>query len=173
GAAALRRQPSLHAERAAVFDERRHPVAQELGHGERRVELEGSRRAGIAMLEVARIALDDLALLGNGDFQKRLTVIHRPAGIADQPMRGAVAGMDVGIDEAGRKELALRIDDPVDLAFESLADVEDLVALEHDFSVANEGVMPALAAHDPRRIDFGTHAVSTRAAERCDALEVA
>src|SRR5262245_27434946 len=114
------------------------------------------------MLEVARIALDDLALLRNGNFQKRLTVIHRPAGIGDEPMRGAVAGMDVGVDEAGRNQLALRIDDPVDLAFESFADVEDLVALEHEFSIADESMMPALMAHDPRRLDFGAHAVSTR-----------
>src|SRR5262245_52185122 len=114
------------------------------------------------MLEVARIAFDDPALLRNGNFQKRLTVIHRPAGVGDEPMRGAVAGMHVGVDEAGRNQLALRIDDPVDLAFESFADVEDLVALEHEFPVADEGVMPALMAYDPRRLDFGAHAVSTR-----------
>src|SRR5262249_21989151 len=72
------------------------------------------------------------------------------------------AGMDVGVDEARRKELSLGVDDPIDLAFESFADVEDLVALEHEFPVADEGVMPALMAHDPRRLDFGAHAFSTR-----------
>jgi len=70
--------------------------------------------------------------------------------------------MDVGIDEAGRKELSLGVDDLVDLAVESFADVEDLVPLEHEFSVVDEGVMPALMAHDPRRLDFGAHAFSTR-----------
>src|SRR5262249_50863048 len=155
---------------AAVFDEGRHPVAQELGHGECGVELEGGCRAGIAVLDVAWVALDDLAFLGNGNFQKRLTVIHRPPGIGDQPMRGAVAGMDVGVDEAGRKQLALSIDDPVDSAFECFADVEDPVALEPEFSVAKEGVMPALMAHDPRRLDFGAHAVSTRAGHLLGAL---
>ncbi len=73
-----------------------------------------------------------------------------------------MAGMDVGIDEAGRNQLALCADDPVDLAVESFADVEDLVALEDELSVADEGVMPTLMAHDPRRLDFGAHAVSPR-----------
>src|SRR5215469_17963731 len=122
------------------------------------------------MLEVTRIALDDLALLRNGNFQKRLTVIHRPAGIGDEPMRGAVAGMDVSVDEAGRNQLSLGVDDLVDFAFECFADVEDPVALEHEFSVADEGVMPALMAHDPRRLDFGAHAVSTRAGHLLGAL---
>jgi hypothetical protein len=40
--------------------------------------------------------------------------------------------------------------------------VEDPVAFEHEFAVADEGVLPALMAHDPRRLDFGAHAVSTR-----------
>src|SRR5262249_61350384 len=132
----------------AEFDEGGPPVAQKPGHGERGIELEGGRRAGIAVLEVAWIALNDLALLGNGNFQKRLAVIHRPAGIGDEPMRGAVAGVDVGVDEAGRNEFARCIDDAVDLAFESFADVEDLGALEHEFSVPDEGWMPALGAHD-------------------------
>ncbi len=70
--------------------------------------------------------------------------------------------MDVGVDEAGRNQLALCIDDPVDLAFESFADVEDSGALEHEFSVADEGVVPALASYDPRRLDFGAHSFSTR-----------
>src|SRR5262245_2399641 len=70
--------------------------------------------------------------------------------------------MDVGVDEAGRGHLSLGVDDPIDLALESFADAEDLVALEHELPVADEDVTPALMAHDPRRLDFGAHAFSTQ-----------
>jgi hypothetical protein len=44
-------------------------------------------------------------------------------------MRGAVAGMHVGVDEAGRNELSLGVDDSIDAAFEAVTDVQNFVAL--------------------------------------------
>src|SRR5262249_37845309 len=46
----LGEQRILHAELTAIFDEGRHPVADELGHGEGGVELEGGRRSRVAVL---------------------------------------------------------------------------------------------------------------------------
>ena len=162
-AAYLGEQRVLHARLAAVFDERRHPVAQKLGDRERRVELERGRRSLIPMLEVPRIALNHFALLGNGNFKKRLPAIHRPAGIGDQPMRGAVAGVDVGVDESRRNQLVLGIDYPIDATFECLSDVEDRVPFEYDLGVAQKRMLAALIAHHPRRLDLAAHAVSSPA----------
>src|SRR5262249_48391041 len=154
---------------AAVFDEGRHPVAQKLGHGEGGVEREGGRGSLIAVLEVTRIAFDDLALRRNGNFQKRLPVIHGPPGIGDQPMRGAMPGMHVGVDEAWTHEFALGVDGAVDAAFEFLSDVEDPVVLEDNLAVAQERVMTALMAHHPCRLDLAAHVFSPR--PRQQALE--
>ena len=115
------------------------------------------------MLEVTRIALDDLAFLRNGNLEKRLAVIHRPAGIGDQPMRGAVAGVDVGVDESRRNQLVLGIDHPIDATFECFSDVEDRVPFEHDLGVAQKRMLAALMAHHPRRLDLAAHAVSSPA----------
>src|SRR5262249_50838341 len=75
----------------------------------------------------------------------------------------AVAGMDMGVDEAWAHEFALGIDDAVDAAFESFSDVEDPVVLEDDLAVAQERVMTALMAHHPRRLDPAAHAVFPQA----------
>ena len=84
------------------------------------VELESGLRAGVAVLEIARIASYDLAFLRHADFEEGLAEIHRPPGIGDQPVRCAVAGVDVGVDEARRDELAGGVDGLVDLAVEVL-----------------------------------------------------
>jgi hypothetical protein len=70
--------------------------------------------------------------------------------------------MHVGVEEAGRNELSFGVDHPIDAAFESFADVQNPVALEHDLCVSQERMLAALMADDPRRLDLGTHAVSPR-----------
>jgi hypothetical protein len=52
------------------------------------------------VLEITWVALDYFSFLGDGNLEKRLAVVHRPTGIGDEAMRGAVARVDVGIDEA-------------------------------------------------------------------------
>jgi hypothetical protein len=60
----------------------------------------------------------------------------------------------------GRDKLSLRIDDPIDAAFESFADVEDPVALEDELAVAHQRMLLALIADDPRCLDLRAHALS-------------
>src|SRR5690242_7841991 len=109
------------------------------------------------MLEVARIAFDDLALFRNADFEKRLSVIHRPAGIGDQAVRGAMSGMHMGVDEARRDELAGGIDRGIGGAIEGFPDLDDPVALENDDAVADQPMASALMADDPARSDDSPH----------------
>ena len=115
------------------------------------------------MLEIARVALDDLALLGDGNFEKGLAVIHRAPGIGDEAMGGAVAGMDVRVYEARRDQHPRCIDDLVDTAVESLADEEDLVVLVDELAVPQERVLAALMGHDPGCLDLGAHLSVTAA----------
>ena len=121
------------------------------------VELEGRLRSGVAVLEVARIAFDDLAFLRDADFEERLAIIHRSAGIGDQPMRGAVAGMDVGVDEARRDELAGGVDGRVDAAVERLADMDDLVAFVDDNAVMDQPMTAGRRGRRSSRSDQGPH----------------
>src|SRR5207237_9802362 len=100
------------------------------------------------------------AVLRNGNLEKGLPVIHGPAGVGDQPMRGAVAGMHVGVDETRRDQLSPGVDDPIDAALESLADVNDPVALEDELCIAQERVLASRMTHDPSRLDLRAHAVS-------------
>src|SRR5207248_2536733 len=148
----LGEQRILHAELAAVFDEGRHAVANELGHGESSVELERCRRSRIAVFEITRIALDDLAFLRNGHLEKRLPVIHGPAGVGDQPMRCAVAGMHVGVDQTRRDQLSPRAGDPSDAALAYLAGVNRPAALHGELCLAPEPGPAARSAQQPPKV---------------------
>ena len=121
------------------------------------LSVEGGLRAGVAVLEVARIAFDDLALLRHADFEERLAVVHWASGVGDQPMRGAMAGVDVGVDKAGRDQLAGGVDRCVDRAVEGFADMHDLVAFIDHNPVVDQPMMAAFVADDPARFDQGPH----------------
>ena len=100
---------------------------------------------------------------GYADLEKRLAEVVAAAGIADQPVRGPVTGVDVRIDEAGRDELACGIDLAVDPALERRPDVEDLVALEHDLVAPIEAVSPAPVTHHPSTANSRPHRALLRA----------
>ena len=153
----FRKQRVLNAFLAAEFDESRHAIAQQFGNRERRIQLEGGVRSGIAVLEVTRIAFHDLALFRNADFEERLAIVHWPAGIGDQPMRGAVAGMDVRVDETGSDKLTGGVDRRVGMPVERLADVDDPVALVNDDAVLDQPMAAGLVANNPARSDQGPH----------------
>ena len=92
-------------------------------------------RPSIAVLEVTRIAFDHLALFRNADFEEGLAIIHRPAGIRDEPVRGAVAGMDVRVDKTRSDKLAGGVDRRVGTPIKRLAYVDDPVSLINDDAV--------------------------------------
>ena len=121
---ALLLQRFLDEELAAVLDEGRDAVAQQLGDGEERVELALALRAGLAE-EVAA------------------------ARVADQPVRGAVTGVDVGVDEPRCDEPARGVELAVDASLEGGSDVQDLVALEHHLVLAVERMRAAFVTDDP------------------------
>ena len=61
---------------ATVFDECSDAVANEFGHGEGGVQLECGCGPLVTMLEIARIAFYDLALLRHGNLEKGLAANH-------------------------------------------------------------------------------------------------
>src|SRR5262249_28370397 len=111
----------------------------------------------VAVPQIARVAFDDLALLGHGDLQEGLAVVHGPAGVGDQAVRGAVARVHVRVDEAGSDELIRGLDRAVDPPFEALTDVQDPVALEDDLAVPVEGMPALVVADDPGCRDSRAH----------------
>jgi hypothetical protein len=151
------KQRVLHACLAAEFDEGGHAVAQQFGDREARVERKGGLSTGVAVLEIARIAFDYLAFPGNADLEKGLAEIHRPTCIGDEPVRRAVPGMDMGVDETGRHQLVRGVDCAVDRAVKGLADMNDPVPLIHDDAVADQPVMAGLVPYDPTRLDRRAH----------------
>src|SRR4030095_9383089 len=110
----LPEQGFLPAELAAELHEGRDAVAQELGHREAREQAIARLRVRRVGAGVARISADHRALAGHGDLEEGLAEVVGPAGVGDEAMGGAVAGMDVGIDEAGTDELAPGVDLLVD-----------------------------------------------------------
>ena len=169
----FRQQSVLHLELAAVLDERRHAVANELGGSEQGIELERCLRPGIAVLQVAGVAFHHRPFLGHRDLQERLPVVHGPAGIGDQPVRGAVTGMNVRVDEPWHHQLAGGVDRLVDLAAEALADVDDAIAFEYDLAVAYQRVSALLVTDQPTCSDFRAHCFGpARSTTCCDAGKV-
>ena len=98
----------LDQELAAVLDEGRDAVAQQLRDGEERVELPLALRAGLVGTEIAHVAVDPRAFLRHADLEERLAEVVAAARVADQPVRSAVTGVDVRVDEARCDELAAR-----------------------------------------------------------------
>src|ERR1700754_2866222 len=89
-------------------------------------------------------------------------------------MRGAVAGMHVGVDEARCHELAARVDLLVDRTVEALADEQNRIAFVTQLGVAPEGVVAVGMTNEPAAFDPGAHqsftpacARSFRACARC------
>src|SRR5207244_5307935 len=126
--------------------------AQNLGHGEGGEEAIAGVRIGVRGPRVPRIAAHSRALAGHGDLQEGLTVEVRPAGIGDEAVGGAVPGMHVRVDEAGRHQSATGVDLGVDRALEAPTDMQDAVVLVHDHAVGmSVWVWPAKpTTHPPR-----------------------
>jgi len=51
-------------------------------------------------VEIARVAADARTPSGDAYFQEGLAEIVSTSNIGDQPMRGAVSGMHMGVDES-------------------------------------------------------------------------
>src|SRR5439155_26023079 len=88
---------------------------------------------------------------------KRLAEIHRASGVADEPVRGAMTAVHVRVDESRRDQAIRRLDRPVDVAVETMAQVDDTVALVDQRAIANERMGSVAMADDPRRIDLRSH----------------
>ena len=171
----LRQQRLLHAPLAAELHERGDAVAQQLGHRERGVQTRAALGAVLVGAQVARIAADSRAFARHADVEEGLAVVVRPSGVRDQPVRRAVAGVHVRVDEAGRDELAARVDHEVGGAVEARADVDDALVFPHHDAVADQRVRAAAEADDPAAADQSAHGAwlartmrerTTRAAER-------
>ena len=123
-------QRLLHAQLAAELDEGGDAVAQQLGDRELRIEPQLLRRRVVVGADIARIAADPRALARDADLQERLAEIVAAPDVGNQPVRGAVARMHVGVDEARRDELVARVDLAIDRAVEALADEQHGVAFD-------------------------------------------
>ena len=128
-------QRLLHRQLCAEIHEGRRAVAQQLGDriGRRIDAAPGGRFVLVRPLDpVAGIAAVGAAAAGRQGLEEGLAEILGPPGIGDQPMGGAVAGMDVRVDEAGRNQLGSRVDLAVEVAVVVRADMDDrLVLVDH------------------------------------------
>ena len=71
-----------------------------------------------------------------------------------------MAGVHVGVDEAGRHQHAAAVDLGVDAPVEPAADVEDAIVLVDDHAVGDERVAAAREADDPAATDERPHAIT-------------
>src|SRR5262249_56985749 len=99
--------------------------------------------------DIAGIAVEVGALAGHADLEERLSEVVGPTGVGDEPVRGAMAGVNVRVDESGADELVPRVDLAIDRAVEAWADVNDAIVLEDDDRAAEERVASAGEADDP------------------------
>src|SRR5258708_2665675 len=90
-------QRLLDAKLAAELDERCNAVAQELGNGEAGVEPELVHDRVVVGADVARIAAHSRARARDTDLQEWLAEIVPAPDVGDQPVRGAVPGMHMGV----------------------------------------------------------------------------
>ena len=148
-------QRLLDAQLASELDERRDAVAQELRHRESGVEKQFIDHRIVVGPNVAWIAADARALAGDADFQEGLAEIVPASDIGDQPVRGAVAGMHVGVDEARSDQLVAGVDLTVDRALEALADEQHRVAFVDQLGIAPECMMPVGVRNQPATGDTG------------------
>ena len=153
-------QRLLDAQLAAELDECRDAVAQELRHREAGIEGEVLGRRIVVGANVARIAADARALAGDADLEEGLAEIVPAPDVGDQPVRGAVAGMHVGVDEARRDQLVAGVDLVVDCALEVLADEQNGIAVIDQLGIAPEGMMPAGMRDQPAAGDARAHGSS-------------
>ena len=158
----LRHERLLHAPLAAEFHERGDAVAQELGHRERGGKKRAALRAMLVGAEVPRIAADSGAFTRHADVEEGLAEVVRPSGVRDQPVGRAVAGVHVRVDEAGRDELAGRVDHQVGGAVEARADVHDAPVFPHHDAAADQRVRAAAEPDDPAAPDHSAHGVAHR-----------
>ena len=150
-------QGLLHAQLAAELDEGGDAVAEQLGDREACVEVQLLRGGVVVGADVARVAADAGADAGDADLVEGLSEVVRAADVRDEPVRRAVPGMDVGVDEAGTDQLATRVDLPIHAALEALADEQHGRALEHQLGVAPQCVPPFGVADEPAAGDPGPH----------------
>jgi hypothetical protein len=115
-------QRLLHAQLAAELDKGGDAVADELRYGEAGVELELIDHRVVVGADVAGVAAHARARTGDADLEERLAEIVAPSDVGNEPVRGAVAGMHVGVDEARRHQFVARVDLTIDRAREALAD---------------------------------------------------
>ena len=152
-------QRLLDAQLAPEFDERGDAVAQEFRDRPSRVEKQFVHHRIVVGPHVARIAADAGALAGDADFQKGLAEIIPASDIGDEPVRGAVTGMHVGVDEARSDQLVTGVDLAVDRALEALAHEQHRVAFVDQLGVAPQCMMPVGVRDQPATGDTGAHEI--------------
>ncbi len=150
-------QRLLDAQLAPELDECRDAVAQELCHREAGIEEQLFQHRVVVGANIAWIAADARALARDADFQKRLAEIVPASDVGDQPVRGAVAGMHMGVDESRRDQLVACVDLVVDPALEALADEQHGVAFIDQLGVAPERMMPVGMRDQPAAGDARAH----------------
>src|SRR4029077_6733020 len=152
-------QRLVPAQPASEFDERGDAVAQEFRDRPSRVEKQFVHHRIVVGPHVAWIAADAGAFAGDADLQKGLAEIIPASDIGDQPVRGTVTGMHVGVDEARRDQLVTGVDLAVDGALEALADELHGVAFVDQLGVAPQRMMPAGVRDQPATGDTGAHEI--------------
>src|SRR5216684_135159 len=94
------KQRLLDPQLASKLDKRCDAVANELRDHEPGIKEQLIRDRAVVGAEIARIAADARTLAGNAYLQERLAEIVPTSNVSDQPVRGAVPGMHMGVDES-------------------------------------------------------------------------
>ena len=157
-------QRLLDAQLASELDECGDAVAQQLGHRELGIERAvlrrpSYRRGGRSADRRRRVC----RLARHADFKEGLAEIVAASDVGDQPVRGAVARMHMGVDESRRHQLVAGVDLVVDGAFEAFADEKHGIAFIDQLGVTPKGMLPACICNQPAAGDAGTHGIPPRA----------
>ena len=152
-------QRLLDAQLAAELDERGDAVAQQLRDRPSRIEQQLVHHRIVVGPHVAWIAADARTLAGDADFQEGLAEIVPASDVGDQPVRGAVTGMHMGVDESRRDQLVAGVDLAVDRALEALADEQHGVAFVDQLGIAPQRMMPVGMRDQPATGDTGAHEI--------------
>src|SRR5262249_52547168 len=151
----------LDAQLAAELDECGNAVAQEFRYREAGIEAQLFRRGVVVGADVARIAADARALACDADFEEWLAEIVAAPDIGDQPVRRAVAGMNMGIDESRCDQLVAGVDLAIDLALEALAYEQHAIAFTDELGVPPQSMMPVGMRTQPAAGDARAHGRSS------------
>src|SRR5262245_56686184 len=150
-------QRLLDAQLAPELHECGDAVAQKLRHRVAGIEQQLFGDRIVVGTDITRIAAHARARARDADLEKRLAEIVAAADIRDQPMRGAMARVHMGVDEPRSDQLVARVDLTVHPAFEALADELHGVAFIDQLGVAPERMTPVGMTDQPAAVDPRSH----------------